>query len=124
LTICTEDVPKLEHCSKIVIQSNKTYLKHLKDWFPSWKKNKFCIDNTTTQPEEEDNPGFFNYAKMCSFYFLFHLSNTNEKESTFRCSFVSEQSKSMFERLLERPNTDLIQQCSNFFDDSKLFRFV
>ena len=131
MTVCCNNVPHLENCSKLIIQSNKSYLKHLKDWFPSWKKNKFCIEHVPSQSlPDDENPSFFDFGKMCSFYFSFEPSN---KESTmsdtvdqtyFDCVSLSDQKKSMFERLSERPNTDLIVQCFNLFDDSKLIRFV
>lgn len=136
MTVCTEFVPDLEHCSKVIIQSNNSYLKHLKDWFHSWKKNKFCIEHFSSQNEKSNrfeesndiNTGFFNFSTMCSFYFSF-VKDTQKQENndvlTFHCPFVTEQEKPMLERLLERPNTDLILRCSNIFDETcKLYRFV
>lgn len=131
LIICTQFVPQFANCSKVIIQSNKSYLKHLKDWFPSWKKNKFSIENVPNQsPQDDANPSFFHFGKMCSFYFSFEptneLMNKNEEveQICYDCPPLSEQKKSMFERLSERPNTDLLVQCSHLFDESKLIRFV
>lgn len=148
---------------KIHIVSNMNYLKRIKDWSPSWKKNRYSIekyqssshdlsrmreeplsnlghstkirdetlcsaqgacpstDNNTVSKDSNHEP-IFSIQTLSQYYF--NIDNHYECKNTFICKPMSYEEKSLFERSSERPNTDLIEICSKYFEEDKQIKFV
>lgn len=139
---------------KINFISNLNYLKRIKDWCLNWKKNNFSIDkyqkplhtenqknisyqsygtlnlNLHNNFNENDNENEFIFSMntLCQYYFDFKKDKENKDLSQninciyFNCEYTNE--KSLFERISERPNADLITKCVEYFDEQKYIKYL
>ena len=106
---------------KIHIVSNINYLKRLKDWNSNWKKNRYSIEKY--QNSNENTESIFSINTLSQYYFNIEkevFNNTN----TFICKPLSFEDKSLFERSVERPNTDYIEMCNIYFEEEKHIKFI
>lgn len=117
-------------CSKTNFLSNLNYLKRLKDWYPNWKKSKFSLEKSSqnyTNFDEiytnvDENYSLFSIYTLSKNYFNIDKSTLIDNE--FICSPISEEKKTTFERISERPNTDYILKCNSFFENDKHYKFM
>ena len=153
---------------KVYFISNNNYLKRIREWSPSWKKNRYSIEkyqnnlkfkehvvrstsrNNSEQTDTNnnvnimsDNKSVFSINELVKCYFdIFehnlskHLDldckdNIKETEHTynkyskiFDCVPILLNDESLFERTLERPNTDYIEKCFPYFEEYKQIRFL
>jgi hypothetical protein len=123
---------------KINIISNINYLKRIKDWSENWKKNRYSIEkyqNTSTDSsinfgtssnKDNSSESIFSIHYLSQYYFNINneSKDINNNEYLFKCVPMSFSEKSLFERISERPNTDLIEKCYNYFIEDKMIRFV
>ena len=103
---------------KIHIISNINYLKRIKDWNNNWKKNRYSIEKYQNSSEHIDS--IFSINVLSQYYFNIEI----ESKNNFNCKKMSYEEKSLFERNIERPNTDLIEKCNLYFEDDKLIKFI
>ena len=127
---------------KIHIVSNINYLKRIKDWSTSWKKNRYSIEkyqsssefNTETKKYESSESSnrisvidsIFSIHTLSQYYFniIEEELSENNSQNKFKCKPMSYEEKSLFERSSERPNTDLIENCTLYFEEDKKIIFV
>ena len=104
---------------KINIVSNINYLKRIKDWNSNWKKNRYSIEKYQSS-SENNSESIFSIHNLSLYYF--HIEQY--ENDIFKCKPMLFENKSFFERTLERPNTDYIEKCNQYFDDDKQIRFI
>ena len=104
---------------KINIVSNINYLKRIKDWNLNWKKNRYSIEKYQSS-SENNSESIFSIHNLSLYYFHIEQYENN----IFKCKPMLFENKSFFERTLERPNTDYIEKCNQYFDDDKQIRFI
>jgi hypothetical protein len=160
---------------KVYFISNNNYLKRIRDWSPSWRKNRYSIEkyqnnlkfkehvllcsssrNTSEQSDTNNNANemndnsksVFSINDLVKCYFdIFEYNSSNHLESEhentlknkysfvssghtetcfkkFECVPVLLNDESLFERTLERPNTDYIEKCFPYFEEYKQLRFL
>ena len=127
---------------KIHIVSNMNYLKRIKDWSASWKKNRYSIEKykissefNTESKKYESTETYGNASLIDSIFsintlsqYYFNIVEEDESENkcqhTFKCKSMQYEEKSLFERSSERPNTDLIEECTLYFEEDKQIKFV
>ena len=127
---------------KIHIVSNINYLKRIKDWNTSWKKNRYSIEkyqsssefNTESKKYESSESSnsisvidsIFSIHTLSQYYFniIEEELSENNSQNKFKCKPMSYEEKSLFERSSERPNTDLIENCTLYFEEDKKIIFV
>ena len=127
---------------KINIVSNINYLKRIKDWNLNWKKNRYSIEkyqsssefNTETKKYESSESSnrisvidsIFSIHTLSQYYFniIEEELSENNSQNKFKCKPMSYEEKSLFERSSERPNTDLIENCTLYFEEDKKIIFV
>jgi hypothetical protein len=131
--------------TKIHFISNINYLKRIKDWSLNWKKNNFSIDkyqkplelhsqknisyhdylnqnNNNLNENDNENEFIFSMNTLCKHYFDFKESSTThckniEKNEINKFSFNCNYSNNnLFEKITERPNTDLLNKCIEYFE--------
>jgi len=135
---------------KIHFISNINYLKRIKDWSLNWKKNNFSIDkyqkplysdiqknisyqsygclnsNLNHDSNENDNENEFVFSMniLCHLYFDFKKDDRELSQNCiyFNCNYIED--KSLFERMSERPNADLITKCVDYFDEQKYIKYL
>jgi len=112
---------------KIHIVSNMNFLKRIKDWNSNWKKNRYSIEKY--QNSNDFTESIFSINTLSQYYFNIekeeeknYLNNTNK--ILFSCKPVLFENKSLFERSVERPNTDYIEMCSMYFEEEKYIKFI
>jgi hypothetical protein len=104
---------------KINIVSNINYLKRIKDWNLNWKKNRYSIEKYQSS-SENNSESIFSIHNLSLYYFHIEQYENN----IFKCKPMLFENKSFFERTLERPNTDYIEKCNQYFDDDKQIKFI
>jgi hypothetical protein len=111
---------------KVNIISNSNYLKRIKDWSENWRKNRYSIDKYQNISSEVTSDSLFSINTLSEYYFnIVNCENQDNKyKIIFNCISMKQEEKSMFERTLERPNTDLIEQCHLYFENDKQIRFM
>jgi hypothetical protein len=122
--ICEDTLVKDLLKEKIHFISNINYLKRIKDWSVNWKKNRFSIEKY--QHGDSNIESIFSIYTLSDHYFNILKENlfNNEVEINFTCTKISQEEKTTFERISERPNTDLIEKCFPFFNEHKQIRFL
>ena len=119
-----KSIKEILYKEKINIISNLNYLKRLKDWNANWKKNRYCIEKY--QNVNENTESIFSINTLSQYYFNidFDSNNNIDKYISFKCKPISFEDKSLFERTLERPNTDYIEKCNLYFEEDKHIKFL
>ena len=131
-TMSNKYVKEILMNEKINIVSNINYLKRVKDWSINWKKNRFSIEKY--QISNEINESIFSINSLSQYYFNIENNIENDNQlmtyetsllkNIFICKPMSYEEKSLFERTSERPNTDLIEKCTVYFEEDKQIRFI
>jgi hypothetical protein len=117
---------------KVYFISNMNYLKRIKDWSINWKKNKYSIEKYQQENLYNNNDHIFSIHNLSKYYFNINNIDTesnnknyeNEYNKLFYCKSMTLDEKSIFERISERPNTDLIENCMIYFEEDKQIRFL
>lgn len=108
---------------KIHIVSNMNYLKRIKDWNSNWKKNRYSIEKY--QNSNENTESIFSINILSQYYFSINKKDIlNNSNNIFICEPMLFEDKSLFERSLERPNTDYIEKCDIYFEEEKFIKFI
>lgn len=128
LYIC-KNIKSIEHIilkEKVNIISNSNYLKRIKDWSLNWRKNRYSIEKYQNISSDVVSESLFSINTLSEYYFnIVKCDNKDNKDNiTFNCISMKQEEKSMFERTLERPNTDLIEECYLYFENDKQIRFM
>ena len=68
----------------------------------------------------------FSINTLSQYYFNIVAEDESENkcQNTFKCKSMQYEEKSLFERSSERPNTDLIEECTLYFEEDKQIKFV
>jgi len=103
---------------KINIISNMNYLKRIKDWNNNWKKNRYSIEKYQSSTDN-NSESIFSIQTLSQYYFDIEQLENN----IFKCKPMLFE-KSIFEKTIERPNTDYIEKCNHYFDNDKLIKFI
>jgi hypothetical protein len=129
-----------ESDNKVYFVSNINYLKRVKEWSTNWKKNMFSIEKYHNY--DTDNENLFSINNISNLYFkatenkdeskeneyknndIDNHINNNQKYIKFNCNLIPEEDKSLFERISERPNSDLLNKCIPYFEEQKVIKFL
>ena len=111
---------------KVNIISNSNYLKRIKDWSENWRKNRYSIDKYPNISSDVVSESLFSINTLSEYYFnIVKCDNKDNKDNIrFNCISMKQEETSIFERTLERPNTDLIEQSYLYFENDKQIRFM
>jgi|LauGreDrversion4_2_1035121.scaffolds.fasta_scaffold03997_7 hypothetical protein len=109
---------------KVNIVCNSNYLKRIKDWSSNWRKNRYSIEKYQNLSNETSSESLFSIHTLSDLYFNINEIIIENNKSTFQCTSMSLEEKSTFERISERPNTDYIEKCYQYFEDDKMIKFI
>uniref|UniRef100_A0A6C0I578 Uncharacterized protein n=1 Tax=viral metagenome TaxID=1070528 RepID=A0A6C0I578_9ZZZZ len=109
---------------KVNIVCNSNYLKRIKDWSSHWRKNRYSIEKYQNLSNETSSETLFSIHTLSDLYFNIDTISIDNNKSTFQCTSMSLEEKSTFERISERPNTDYIEKCYQYFEDDKMIKFI
>lgn len=120
-------IKELYSKDKLNIIVNSNYLKRIKDWSSNWKKNGYSIEKF--QQSDVSSESVFSIHSLSQCYFNISLIPKDEDVISkniyyFKCTSMNNNDKSVFERVTERPNTDLIEKCVPYFENDKLIKIM
>lgn len=97
--------------------------------------NSNLHQNHSDNDNDNENEFVFSMNTLCQYYFDFKKDegpmspkgSFNDRELSqncfyFNCNYIED--KSSFERISERPNTDLITKCVDYFDEQKYIKYL